>query len=525
MKSTNRQFHLKLNPAKNCLTMCLLNCILISIVTLTHSLPISTTLSSAIEKHPKYRDTLLNATVVPFVTECSTIDKLKPQQKMLCGSYFEMIEKLDRSNVKGLTTVDEFTKAINAYNRTKIAEFCVTFPGYVPNDPAEYPYSHSLYDRLPTLCQTFCIDDDLVMVKPICQVSAIGFQLSNVDIQPVQPINAAVNSTFNQLLVESIRNLGNVRADSSSKSYTSSGNVKPDKDKLSVAMPINANDADVAIKQQVVEVTNPKAKVDEVDEKIHEEKIDGLDVKAANEESSLIAESAVEGSQNMDIGEGDSKIAVTSGTKSNSTATDKQELKPTAKTLNPSENPIPNGETAEKPVINEEHPLVDTDIDEDVVKDDEDKENYKVVTEDNDDFDVNDENTKDKLVNINDDSIENNEGDDMMDSQSAQSAKSSPEQAPSNEQLRNQEDPFTDDTDSNFFTYFMFLLLVCVIAYVVYHNKSKMLALMLEGRRSSTNGRSGLSRRKHTAAYRKLDSNLEEAITSSGNGRSTQVIY
>ncbi|XP_037030294.1 trans-Golgi network integral membrane protein 2-like [Bradysia coprophila] len=524
MKSTNRQFHLKLNPAKNYLTMCLLNCILISIVTLTHSLPISTTLSSAIEKHPKYRDTLLNATVVPFVTECSSTDKLKPQQEMLCGSYFEMIEKLDRSNVKGLTTVDEFTKAMNASNQTQIAEFCVTFPGYVPNNPNEYPYSHMLYDRLPTLCPVFCVDDNLVMVKPICQVSAIGFQLSNVDIQPVQPINAVTNSTFNQLSVEGIRNLGNVRADSSSKSDKASGSVKPDKDKLSAAMPINANDADVAIKQ-VVEAINAKAKVDEVDETIHEEKIDGLDGKAAKEDSSPIAESAVEGLQNMDFGEGEAKIDVSSGTKSNPTATVKQELKPTAKTLNPSENPIPNGETAEKPVINEEHSLVDTDIDEDVVKDDEDKENYKVVTEDNDDFDVNDVNTKDKLVNINDDSIETNEGDDMMDSQGAQSAKSPPEQAPSNEQLHNQEDPFTDDTDSNFFTYFMFLLLVCVIAYVVYHNKSKMLALLLEGRRSNTNGRSGLSRRKHTAAYRKLDSNLEEAITSSGNGRSTQVIY
>lgn len=85
-------------------------------------------------------------------------------------------------------------------------------------------------------------------------------------------------------------------------------------------------------------------------------------------------------------------------------------------------------------------------------------------------------------------------------------------------------DPFTEDTDSNFFTYFMFIMVLCVMLYVVYHNKTKMLALVLEGRRGPNGGR-GIGRRKHTAAYRKLDSNLEEAITSNTSGRTTQIIY
>ncbi|XP_050069634.1 trans-Golgi network integral membrane protein 2-like [Anopheles maculipalpis] len=89
-------------------------------------------------------------------------------------------------------------------------------------------------------------------------------------------------------------------------------------------------------------------------------------------------------------------------------------------------------------------------------------------------------------------------------------------------------DPFYEQKDSNFFPYFLFAMFSCAMLYVAYHNKSKLLALVVEGRRTSS-GRGGFSKgRKHTAAYRKLDSNLEEAITSgsgSGGHSSTQIIY
>lgn len=84
------------------------------------------------------------------------------------------------------------------------------------------------------------------------------------------------------------------------------------------------------------------------------------------------------------------------------------------------------------------------------------------------------------------------------------------------------DDPYADN--SNFFAYFMFSMFVCVVCYVGYHNKSKVFALVLEGRRTS-GGRNGIGRRKHTAAYRKLDTNLEEAISSNSSGRTTQIIY
>lgn len=85
-------------------------------------------------------------------------------------------------------------------------------------------------------------------------------------------------------------------------------------------------------------------------------------------------------------------------------------------------------------------------------------------------------------------------------------------------------DPFVENSDSSFFTYFLFLMFVCMICYIIYHNKAKILGLIVEGRRSSHGRSSG--RRKHTAAYSKLDSNLEEAIASGNlNNRSQQIIY
>lgn len=87
---------------------------------------------------------------------------------------------------------------------------------------------------------------------------------------------------------------------------------------------------------------------------------------------------------------------------------------------------------------------------------------------------------------------------------------------------------FREDKESSFFPYFMFLMFVVVSLYVAYHNKSKILALLIEGRRSRAYSlRGGGGRRKqHSAEYRKLDSNLEEAIQSEGGHvLSTQIIY
>ncbi|XP_076659421.1 uncharacterized protein LOC143362831 [Halictus rubicundus] len=78
------------------------------------------------------------------------------------------------------------------------------------------------------------------------------------------------------------------------------------------------------------------------------------------------------------------------------------------------------------------------------------------------------------------------------------------------------------DEESHFFTYFTVLSLISIVAYIGYYNKQKILAIVLEGRRSrNRRGRP----RPNTANYRKLDCTLEEAVTSQCNANVTHVIY
>ncbi|GLV32019.1 hypothetical protein CBL_07778 [Carabus blaptoides fortunei] len=79
---------------------------------------------------------------------------------------------------------------------------------------------------------------------------------------------------------------------------------------------------------------------------------------------------------------------------------------------------------------------------------------------------------------------------------------------------------YDDVEDSNFFAYFMFVSVLFIAGYVLYHNKQKILALVLEGRRDRNS-----RRRPNTASYRKLNSNLEEAVTSKCSGSAAHVIY
>ncbi|XP_012266600.2 trans-Golgi network integral membrane protein 2-like isoform X1 [Athalia rosae] len=79
-----------------------------------------------------------------------------------------------------------------------------------------------------------------------------------------------------------------------------------------------------------------------------------------------------------------------------------------------------------------------------------------------------------------------------------------------------------EEDESHFFVYFMVLSLVCLMGWVGYHNKKKIMAIVLEGRKSR--GERG-RRRPNTAGYRKLDCTLEEAVTSQCNSNVTHVIY
>ncbi|KAL3278907.1 hypothetical protein HHI36_016425 [Cryptolaemus montrouzieri] len=78
------------------------------------------------------------------------------------------------------------------------------------------------------------------------------------------------------------------------------------------------------------------------------------------------------------------------------------------------------------------------------------------------------------------------------------------------------------DGNSHFFTYFSFICVVFVLGYIGYHNKQKVLAILLEGRISKRPQR---GRRPNSANYHKLDSNLEEAISSSCSKNTSHIIY
>ena len=88
-------------------------------------------------------------------------------------------------------------------------------------------------------------------------------------------------------------------------------------------------------------------------------------------------------------------------------------------------------------------------------------------------------------------------------------------------------DNFEEEPESNFFTYLLMICFFVVGLYVMYHNKQKFLALMLEGRRGPRKGRDRGNRRSDAAYSKLLDSTLEEAITSkkSLNGKTTEIIY
>ncbi|XP_057655520.1 trans-Golgi network integral membrane protein TGN38-like isoform X1 [Diorhabda carinulata] len=78
------------------------------------------------------------------------------------------------------------------------------------------------------------------------------------------------------------------------------------------------------------------------------------------------------------------------------------------------------------------------------------------------------------------------------------------------------------DGESYFFTYFMVICILFILGYVGYHNRLKVFALLLEGKRGKRQHR---GRRPNSANYHKLDTNLEEAISSNVNKNPTNVIF
>jgi len=80
--------------------------------------------------------------------------------------------------------------------------------------------------------------------------------------------------------------------------------------------------------------------------------------------------------------------------------------------------------------------------------------------------------------------------------------------------------PDVSPASTSFFSYFILLAIVTIVAYLVFHNKKKILGLILEGRRQQ-----GDRRRSGGKEYRKLDSNLEDTMESGKMASMRDVIY
>jgi len=78
-----------------------------------------------------------------------------------------------------------------------------------------------------------------------------------------------------------------------------------------------------------------------------------------------------------------------------------------------------------------------------------------------------------------------------------------------------------EGTQSNFLGYLIVLSILTIVAYLVFHNKKKILGLIVEGRSSRQPGR----RRSNGREYRKLDSNVEDMMETGKETSMRQVIY
>ncbi|KAL9984321.1 hypothetical protein ACROYT_G006599 [Oculina patagonica] len=74
-------------------------------------------------------------------------------------------------------------------------------------------------------------------------------------------------------------------------------------------------------------------------------------------------------------------------------------------------------------------------------------------------------------------------------------------------------DPY-EHTSSHFAAFFLTAIVMVFAAYVVYHNRQKIVAIIIEGRNDGNSRRRG---------YRKLETNVEEAMPSLKSSNSTYV--
>ncbi|XP_055848466.1 uncharacterized protein LOC129913690 [Episyrphus balteatus] len=446
----------------------------------------------------RFQSTLLNETFLPFLNECYTIQvgqskRESKTQESICSRYFDAILQLNKSDfVVNLPNVIAIRDQVNASGA-----FCEQ--KYIFPSIKYYPKAPPRDFNNPAVCGVSCLEDDAVTPKAICKFlawmgeeiikhSSVGNGGKPVGVPLVPVVGAALApaaapTKVSQIQVVEVQSTPTVVL--ANENGKTPEDVKPDATTAAKPTLNSSNTHSLPAAQSIAQAETP-IKIDNKD------KNSPIDIPEPTQ-SAVVApvvpvipkeeKNKETQQQQQPLEEGKEEIAPAP---LNSSAQDAiQQIQPAKTKQDSMENQ------------------------------DSDEELNSI----GDDTGVEPDDYKDSLTNVGKSNVGIANPDDNEHNQS-----SSPEIIVGNDIVNNKPmvDPFLEESGSNFFTYFLVGMFLCIAMYVLYHNKSKVLALLLEGRRGDK-GRSG--RRKHTAAYRKLDSNLEEAITSSASGRTTQIIY
>lgn len=432
----------------------------------------------------KYKSTLMNRTYAPFVEDCikqvsnASQASGKPITN-ICATYFDMMYNI--FPLPGFDTADAIKQIIRDIdNATIVHYFCENFPGEVSTGLATHPFTDTFADRTP------------VPLEQQVQRCAFDCFASYSEIKPICKLI-----------------LGGCRFIKQSKRSPSLANSPSD-----VAAPPKAN---VTLSQSndssVIKAAKPEAKKSNVSAKETSNKLSVPDVTkgtggAADNVSPVVGKPPnVPAQQEADAG----KANIIS---SNSNAIKDEQIEDND-----------GGEAEQGDTLTNEQVPVESRDDSGYDDENKDKQGESTIRFKSPSPCIIAGNNK---VSSNSFALTLTVSDYQTDDLPPPQIDDTPN---SNNLLSQQSAGFNQvhvDPDSSFFSYFMFLMLVVIAVYVAYHNKSKILALLIEGRRSRTySSRNGSRRKAHSAEYRKLDSNLEEAIQSGGGsqGLSTQIIY
>lgn len=526
----------------------------------------------------KYQNTLTNKTLLPFVSDCtfvynitssptatqSTPSVKQSRENLLCLVYFDMVNNLGKSGFNDYQTEASVIDTLTVYdNDTLVSHFCNLFGAEIPMDEDKRPFETTLMPKRDSwkvlqnrdACNQFCmyLDDNtfVTRIKPVCKLVSGGYRswkrhLIDHDTTPAVQVGSKLNVTetggtavANQPAVAVVVPEKKPEADGT-QAQVEAGNDIPLEAEKPIAGSLPEEDHQAAIPPAVeapivvdelkavddasspnalVNASNPKltlsstTNVNQTTELavVPNDKTSTKEMKSSPKEEPAVNEETED--KNLDI-QADADDDEYPGNlfsysihfEQPSPSSPNLYLPPLTFAFTFTDNDKTEKESVVQKIPDGSAKLINPDADEDETLDDEES-----LQKPDDDGQAQKE-------------VQPNAGNHNMRNDKPQIAVPEKQVLINNHVAEFQNDPFSEDKNSSFFSYFMFMLLVCATLYVVYHNKTKVMALLVEGRRSRAGG-SRDGRRKHRAAYRKLDTNLEEAIQSSGKVGSSQIIY